>query len=96
MQNQDINVLAMIKGEERYIFLYNDANRTEVLRTLGRFAADPQLSFNWHDAGMLSRKVRDLAYQQLVEELSHQLDDSPSSAMSCNSRLNFRHENDMI
>jgi len=34
--SQDINVLALVKGEERYIFLYDDQSRAEALRTLGR------------------------------------------------------------
>ncbi len=55
---QDINVLALIKGEERYIFLYNDENRREVLRVLGRFASNPELSLTWYDAAVLSQKVR--------------------------------------
>jgi hypothetical protein len=55
---QDINVLALVKGEERYIFLFDDANRAEALRTLGRFASNPELSFTWYDAAMLSQKVR--------------------------------------
>ena len=33
---QDINVLALVKGEERYIFLYDDEHKSEALRTLGR------------------------------------------------------------
>jgi hypothetical protein len=59
--SNEINVLAMVKGEERYIFLYDDANRTETLRMLGRYAADPQLSFTWYDAAVLSKKIRDTA-----------------------------------
>ncbi len=55
---QDINVLALVKGEERYVFLYNDENRAEVLRTLGRFASNPELSFTWYDAAVLSQRVR--------------------------------------
>lgn len=54
----DINVLALIKGEERYVFLYDDFSRPELLHTLGRFASDPQLSFTWYDAAVLSQKVR--------------------------------------
>ena len=57
MENE-INVLAMVKGEEKYVFLYDDKNRTETLRLLGRYAADPQLSFTWYDAAVLSQKVR--------------------------------------
>lgn len=58
---KEINVLALVKGEERYIFLYDDANRTETLRMLGRYAADPQLSFSWYDAAVLSQKIREAA-----------------------------------
>ncbi len=39
--SQDINVLALVKGAERYVFLYDDASRAETLRTLGRYASNP-------------------------------------------------------
>ena len=55
---QDINVLALVKGSERYIFLYDDSRRAETLRTLGRYASNPDLSFSWYDAAVLSQKVR--------------------------------------
>lgn len=55
---QDINVLALVKGQERYVFLYDDASRAETLRTLGRYASNPELSFTWYDAAVLSQKVR--------------------------------------
>jgi hypothetical protein len=58
---QDINVLALVKGEERYIFLFDDGNRSEALRTLGRFASNPELSFSWYDAAVLSQKIRQTA-----------------------------------
>ncbi len=58
---QDINVLALVKGEERYIFLFDDANRSEALRTLGRYASNPELSFSWYDAAVLSQKIRQTA-----------------------------------
>lgn len=56
--SKDIHVLALVKGEERYLFLYNDATKAEVLRTLGRFASNVELSFNWYDAAVLGQKVR--------------------------------------
>jgi hypothetical protein len=55
---QDINVLALVKGGERYIFLYDDASRAETLKVLGRYASNPDLSFTWYDAAVLSQKVR--------------------------------------
>jgi hypothetical protein len=56
--SQDINVLALVKGEERYVFLYDDASRAEALRVLGRYASNPELSFTWYDAAVLSQKIR--------------------------------------
>jgi hypothetical protein len=61
---QDINVLALVKGEERYIFLYDDEHRSEALRTLGRFASNPELSFSWYDAAVLSQRIRQTANEQ--------------------------------
>jgi len=59
----DINVLALVKGSERYIFLYDDSRRAETLRTLGRYASNPELSFTWYDAAVLSQKVRQTAVE---------------------------------
>jgi hypothetical protein len=56
--NDDINVLALVKGKERYIFLYEDSQRAEALRMLGRHASNPELSFSWYDAAVLSQKIR--------------------------------------
>ncbi len=86
--DREINVLAMVKGEERYVFLYDDQNRTETLRMLGRYAADPQLSFTWYDAAVMSKKIREMAAA-----------DTPASTTSMvagNGRFSFRHEQDMI
>jgi hypothetical protein len=58
MPERDINVIALVKGGERYVFLYDDDSRAEAIRTLGRFAANPDLSFSWHDAAVLGDKVR--------------------------------------
>ena len=58
MNDDDINVLALVKGHERYNFLYDDSQRAETLRMLGRYASRPDLSFSWYDAAVLSKKVR--------------------------------------
>lgn len=56
--NDDINVLALVKGKERYVYLYDDSQQAEVLRMLGRHASNPELSFSWYDAAVLGKKVR--------------------------------------
>jgi hypothetical protein len=64
---QDINVLALVKGEERYIFLYDDDHKSDALKTLGRFASNPELSFSWYDAAVLSQRIRQTAMEQRAE-----------------------------
>ena len=59
--SQDINVLAMVKGGERYVFLFDDESRGETLRLLGRYASNPELSFTWQDAAILSQRIREEA-----------------------------------
>ncbi|MFV0443594.1 MAG: hypothetical protein ACK5Q5_08485 [Planctomycetaceae bacterium] len=61
-----INVLALVKDGERFVFLYDDESPSQLLQTLGKYAADPELNFSWYDAAVLSQKVRRL--QQEVEE----------------------------
>ena len=51
------NVLALIKGTERYVFVYDDESRPVLLDALQANAADPGLSFSWHDAAVLTEKV---------------------------------------
>ena len=62
-QDQDINILVLVKGSERYTFIYNDDNRGELVRTLGRFAANDELSFSWHDAAVLCQRSKLLSQQ---------------------------------
>jgi hypothetical protein len=90
--NQEINVLAMVKGEERYIFLYDDKNRTETLRMLGRYAADPQLSFTWYDAAVLSKKIREMSIEDELAAAERSRDRSRGDS----SRLRFSETEDLI
>ena len=59
--DDDLNILALVKGSERYVFLYRVDRRADTLRTIGRFASDPELSLTWHDAAVLSQKIRETA-----------------------------------
>ena len=64
------NVIALVKDAERYIFLYDDDSAAALLQTLGRFAGDPDLSFSWYDAAVLSQKVRRLKREAMQESES--------------------------
>ena len=60
---RELNVLALIKGQERYVFIYDDDARQELIDVFRQFASDPQLSFNWFDAAVLTEKARQQAAQ---------------------------------
>lgn len=60
-QMNDVHFIALIKGNDRYVFLYGDAQQAEIQETFGRFAADKTLSFTWYDSADLSLKVREMA-----------------------------------
>lgn len=46
------------RGDDRYIILWTPSTMNEALRTLGRWASNPDLSFTWYDAAKVSEKIR--------------------------------------
>ena len=62
-----VNVLALVKDSERYVFLYDEESAATLLRTLGQYASDRELSFSWYDAAVLSQKVRRLAREHQTQ-----------------------------
>jgi tripartite-type tricarboxylate transporter receptor subunit TctC len=63
----DLNVLALVRGEERFIFVYDDQSRDEILDAIRDAAADPQISLSWFDAAVLTERAR----QQALRESSN-------------------------
>jgi hypothetical protein len=57
----EFNVLALIKGQERYVYVYDDASRPGLMDAFRDQAADPGLSFTWFDATVLTEKAREQA-----------------------------------
>lgn len=55
----DINVLVYARGPERYIWLWRDGQRDQVMRSIGRFASDYGLAFDWQEAAKCARSVRE-------------------------------------
>jgi hypothetical protein len=58
---REFNVLALIKGDERYVYVYDDASRAPLLETFQTQAGDPNLSLNWFDAAVLTQKAHEQA-----------------------------------
>lgn len=59
--HREFNVLALLKGNERYVFVYDDDSRDELIGTFRDQAADPLLTFTWFDAHLLTEKAREQA-----------------------------------
>lgn len=64
----DLNVLALFKGPERFIFVYDDDCRDEVIAAVRDSAADPEVSLNWFDAAVLTDRARQQALETAAEE----------------------------
>jgi hypothetical protein len=45
-------------GNDRYIILWTPATSGEAMRTLGRWASNPDLSFTWLDATKCSENIK--------------------------------------
>jgi hypothetical protein len=54
----DTSVLTLNAHGEVWMLLYREDQKPEALQTLGRWASDPRLSFDWFDACALSLRVR--------------------------------------
>lgn len=55
---QELNVLALIKGEECFIFVYDDESVETLIDEIRNQAADPAVTLNWFDAAVLTQRVR--------------------------------------
>ncbi len=55
---QAFNVLALIKGAERYVYVFDDDCWHQLIEAFRDQAADPRLSLTWFDAAVLMEKAR--------------------------------------
>lgn len=59
--SRELNVLALFKGHERFIFVYDDDARESLIDELRHQAANPAVALNWFDAAVLTERVRNPA-----------------------------------
>ncbi len=58
---REFNVLALIKDEERFVYVYDDESRPALLEFFRQQAADESVSLNWFDAAVLTKKAHEQA-----------------------------------
>lgn len=68
---QELNVIALFKGRERYIFVYDEVSRETLFNHIRDKAADPTVPINWFDAAVLTQRIRD--HQRQPSEAEHEL-----------------------
>lgn len=56
-----MTIIIYPRGAERYVLLFDDEHQDDALRTLGRWACDPGLAFDWFDAVKLAREIKEEA-----------------------------------
>jgi hypothetical protein len=64
----ELNVLALFKGTDKFIFVYDDDSRGELIDSIRDAAADPRVPITWFDAAVLTRRAREQG-TEAAEEL---------------------------
>jgi hypothetical protein len=55
---QEVSVLTLVKGAERFVYIYDQDSGDVLVNVLRDHAADPQLRINWFDVALLMEKVQ--------------------------------------
>jgi hypothetical protein len=57
----ELNVLALVKGAERFVFVYDDSSQGGLLEAMHDLASRPDSGFTWFDVLVLTKKAREQA-----------------------------------
>ena len=60
----ELNVLALMKGSHRYVYVFDDGACPKLVEHLQRQAEDSELSLNWFDAAVLEERAARQVDQQ--------------------------------
>jgi hypothetical protein len=60
-QDLGCQLMAISRNGETFAVWYERNDPTSAMRMLGRWASDPELSFSWYEAALMSEQVRQLA-----------------------------------
>lgn len=56
--SRDTHIIALAKGEERYVYVYREGSERRIMNAIGRHASSLDLSLTWYDAAVLSVKIQ--------------------------------------
>lgn len=58
MNNKDFHVLALVKGDHQFVYIFDEMGWDELVETLCEQAEDSNLDFTWFDAALLSHRAK--------------------------------------
>jgi hypothetical protein len=58
---REFNILALVKGAEHYVYVYDDDSREALLDAFQAQAADTEVSLTYFDAAVLTQKAQEQA-----------------------------------
>ena len=58
MQINPVNATCLMRGNEKYIFLYDDHHGSQAIQMAAKWAANQDLSFSWYDAARIAHGIR--------------------------------------
>jgi hypothetical protein len=57
--SSEVSVLTLVKGADRFVYVYDDDSQEELIDAIRNHAADPALALTWFDANILTRRARE-------------------------------------
>jgi hypothetical protein len=64
----ELSVLALVKGGERFVFVYDDESHERLLDAIRDQAAHPGLTLSWFDAAVLTQRAKQSLAAQPVQD----------------------------
>lgn len=58
MEDEELNIVTLVKGDHRFLFIFDDENKERIRPEVAKFAADPKVPFSWFDAAMVISEMR--------------------------------------
>jgi hypothetical protein len=56
----DVNVVALLKGHDRYIYVFDEDSRQQLIDAVRDQASDPKHLLSWFDAAVLTERIRQI------------------------------------
>jgi hypothetical protein len=58
MDGGELNIVTLVKEDQRFVFIFDDENKERIRPEVAKFAADPKVPMSWFDAAMVLAEMR--------------------------------------